>query len=127
MVNQNKIFSFEIKRQAKNVFPKDVKRTVGIVLTRIVNILTTNQLVCMQCQGFEQLGPRIDKLGRLFAISTKGDDFCNFLFALLCTRTLLKRGLLKKEKMCSHGQQFFSYYSRPFFGGERSNSDSCPY
>ena len=28
MVNQNKIFSFEIKRQAKNVFPKDVERTI---------------------------------------------------------------------------------------------------
>ena len=29
MVNQNKIFSFTIKRQAKNVFPRDVERTVG--------------------------------------------------------------------------------------------------
>ena len=31
MVNQNKIFSFKIKRQAKNVFPRDVERTVGTV------------------------------------------------------------------------------------------------
>ena len=31
MVNQNKIFSFKIKRQAKNVFPSDVKRTVTVV------------------------------------------------------------------------------------------------
>ena len=29
MVNQNKIFSFKIKRQAKSVFPSDVERTVG--------------------------------------------------------------------------------------------------
>ena len=28
MVIQNKIFSFKIKRQAKNVFPSDVERTV---------------------------------------------------------------------------------------------------
>ena len=28
MVNQNKIFSFKIKRQAKNIFPRDVERTV---------------------------------------------------------------------------------------------------
>ena len=28
MVNQNKIFSFKIKHQAKNVFPRDVERTV---------------------------------------------------------------------------------------------------
>ena len=28
MVNQNKIFSLELKRQAKSVFPRDVERTV---------------------------------------------------------------------------------------------------
>ena len=28
MVNQNKILSFKIKRQAKNVFLRDVERTV---------------------------------------------------------------------------------------------------
>ena len=28
MVNQNKIFSFKIKRQVKNVFPRDVERTI---------------------------------------------------------------------------------------------------
>ena len=31
MVSQNKISSFKIKRQAKNVFPSDVERTVGYV------------------------------------------------------------------------------------------------
>ena len=30
MVNQNKLFSFEIKRQAENVFPRDVESTVNI-------------------------------------------------------------------------------------------------
>ena len=29
MVNENKIFSFKIKRQAKNVFLRDVERTVA--------------------------------------------------------------------------------------------------
>ena len=29
MVSQNKMFSFKIKRQAKNVFPRDVERTVA--------------------------------------------------------------------------------------------------
>ena len=33
MVNQNKIFSFKIKRQAKNVFPRDVERTVATCIT----------------------------------------------------------------------------------------------
>ena len=31
MINQNKIFSFKIKCQAKNVFPSDVERTEGII------------------------------------------------------------------------------------------------
>ena len=30
MVNQNKIFSFKIKRKAKNVFPRDVEKTVNL-------------------------------------------------------------------------------------------------
>ena len=29
MVNQNKMFTFKIKRQAKNVFPNDAERTVA--------------------------------------------------------------------------------------------------
>ena len=33
MVIQNKIFSSEIKRQAKNVFPSDVERTVTSHIT----------------------------------------------------------------------------------------------
>ena len=33
MVNQNKIFSFKIKHQAKNVFPSDLERTVGRAMT----------------------------------------------------------------------------------------------
>ena len=32
MVTQNKIFSFKIKRKAKNVFPNDVERTVVIFI-----------------------------------------------------------------------------------------------
>ena len=32
MVNQNKIFSFEIKRQAKNLFPRDVEKTVSVFI-----------------------------------------------------------------------------------------------
>ena len=32
MVNQNKTFSFIIKRQATIVFPKDVERTVHVVM-----------------------------------------------------------------------------------------------
>ena len=38
MVNQTKIFSFKIIRQAKNVFPKDVKRTVYEEICRVGNL-----------------------------------------------------------------------------------------
>ena len=31
MVSQNKVLSLKIKRQAKNVFPSDVERTVAII------------------------------------------------------------------------------------------------
>ena len=36
MVNQNKLFSFKIKRQAKKAFPIDVERTVGISINKII-------------------------------------------------------------------------------------------
>ena len=39
MVNQNKIFSFKIKRQAKNVFSNDVERTVGFVLHSLLSLI----------------------------------------------------------------------------------------
>ena len=41
MVIQNKIFSFKIKRQAKNVFPSDVERTVDLFLLINDDILST--------------------------------------------------------------------------------------
>ena len=42
MVNQNKIFSFNIKRQAKNIFPRDVERTVSIGTPYLLTILVLN-------------------------------------------------------------------------------------
>ena len=42
MVYQNKIFSFKIKRQAKNVFLRDVKRTVDKLIVTVA-IFTLSQ------------------------------------------------------------------------------------
>ena len=40
MVSQNKVFSFKIKRQAKNVFPSDVERTLDLqTLVALVSVL----------------------------------------------------------------------------------------
>ena len=38
MVNQNKLFSFKIKHQAKSVFPRDVERIVTEYLSVYVMI-----------------------------------------------------------------------------------------
>ena len=35
-----------------------------------------------------------DALGRIFAISAKGNNACNFLFAFIHTKSILKKGLL---------------------------------
>ena len=39
----------------------------------------------------------------------KGDNFCDFLFAFLCTKPLLKRGLLSKERIWFQGGQILSF------------------
>ena len=42
MINQTKIFSFKIKRQAKHVFLNDVERTVaGYVLVQKLSLIIT--------------------------------------------------------------------------------------
>ena len=39
MISQNKSFSFKIKRQAKNVFPRDVDRTVSMIWIYTANLI----------------------------------------------------------------------------------------
>ena len=43
MVDQNKIFSFKMKRQAKNVLPSDVEGTVGDKL--VISMILTGSCV----------------------------------------------------------------------------------
>ena len=51
----------------------------------------------------------LDAFGRFSMIFCKGDNFCDFLFAFLNTKLFLKRGLLKKERICSQGEQILSF------------------
>ena len=44
----------------------------------------------------------LDTLGRISSILYKRDNFCDFRFAFLHTKTLLKWDLLLKERICSH-------------------------
>ena len=48
-------------------------------------------------------------LGRISSILYKRDNFCDFLFAFLHTKTLLKWDLLLKERICSHREQILSF------------------
>ena len=50
-----------------------------------------------------------------FAISAKGDNFCDFRFAFLHTKSLLKKDLLQKERFCSEGGDILSFKSRAPF------------
>ena len=43
----------------------------------------------------------------LAAIFTKGNNFCDFLFALFDKETLARLGLLLKEIICSYRSKFF--------------------
>ena len=42
-----------------------------------------------------------------FAMFSKGDNFCDFLFAYLDDRVFPKRGLLLKERIWCDGSKFF--------------------
>ena len=57
----------------------------------------------------------LDTLSRFSATFDKGDNFIDFLFALLQPKSLLKRGLLCKERICSLWEQILSLQSRPLF------------
>ena len=69
---------------------------------------------------------RLDKTGWFSAISVKGDNFCNFLFAFLHTKppsekrsTLKGRHLLPRSKC-------FPFYSRSFFRTKENNLAELP-
>ena len=51
----------------------------------------------------------LDTHGRFSLILNKGDNFFDFLFALLHTKALLKRVLLKQERFFPQGLQFTVY------------------
>ena len=51
----------------------------------------------------------LDTLGSWSSIFSKGDNFCDFLFAFLNSKPLLKRVLLLKESICSQGEQMLSF------------------
>ena len=50
----------------------------------------------------------MDALGRVVFTAAMGDNFYDFLFALLHTSPLQTRGLLYKERVCSLKEQILS-------------------
>ena len=53
MINQNKIFSFEIKCQAKNIFLRDVEKTVDFIVQLSNNI--KKDIVVWKVYGIENV------------------------------------------------------------------------
>ena len=55
--------------------------------------------------------------GSFSTISYKGDNFCDFLFAILHTNPHLKKRVYSKKKIefAPKGEQILPFYSRPFF------------
>ena len=53
------------------------------------------------------------------AIYSKGDNFCDFLFAYLNDKVFSKWGLLLKERICSLGSKFFSLRVDPKWDGRQ--------
>ena len=64
----------------------------------------------------------LDILDKFYATAYKGDNFGDFLFALLHTKPLLKRVYLKE--FAPKGNKFFSFTVDSFSEGRQYNSDS---
>ena len=125
MVNQNKTFSFRIKRQPTNVIAKNVERTiVNCDLTlplkdRLINISgiwndyhgnVLKTRLQLSCDNSSHL-MRTDTPEDVVAMIHKRVNFCDFQFTSLHTNPLLKMGLLFKERISSPkgwGEQILS-------------------
>ena len=53
----------------------------------------------------------------------KGHNFCNFMFAFLHTKSLLKEVYTKKKTFASKGNKFFHFKVDPFSEGRQNNLD----
>ena len=56
----------------------------------------------------------LDTSGRFSAMLFKGDNMCDFLFALLCMKTLQKRDQLQKKEFAPKGANSFLLEWTPF-------------
>ena len=75
MVNQNKIFSFKIKRQAENVFPSDVERTVE-KYSRLITLYPLKSPSDTNKQSNNEMSNKIK-------IATAGINYFSYLYDTL--------------------------------------------
>ena len=61
----------------------------------------------------------MDAFDKFFAIFTKGDNFCDYLFASMYATPLLKRGLLYKERIFPLRSKFIFYRGCLFLEGDK--------
>ena len=64
---------------------------------------------------------------RFSAIFTKGNNFHDFLLAILEYKVHPKWGLLLKARICSQGSQFLPLRVDPTEKGDRTENDSADY
>ena len=50
-----------------------------------------------------------DTLGKFFTILHKGDNFCDFMFAFLYTKALIKRIYSKMKEFAPYWEQILSF------------------
>ena len=90
-------------------------RSYGVPILRVN---TVNDTINSSNEHLNFTLRELDKLGRFSTISYKGDNFCDFLFDLLYTKSLLERGLIWKGRICSNVEQILSFKTRSIFRRE---------
>ena len=61
---------------------------------------------------YQRVTPQGDTHSRFFTMLYKADNFCDFLFAFLHTKSLLKNVLLQNERICFKGKQIILLLER---------------
>ena len=113
-----------VKQQAKNDFLKEVESKVDQPWSYSVNHLADLDTCSVSKVFFQILGQvckRLDTPEKIFAMSYKGDNFCDFLFPF-CLPNPFWKGVYYIRKECApSGSTFFLYRVDLIFRREKKN------
>ena len=108
MVNQNNIFSFKIKRQAKNLFPSDVERTVELVNAN--NVLRIGYPYVRH-----NIEPQWDQMSLLIRAPNEDSNQSTH------PRSLIRAFVVRKEELCVLG---YPKCAQPRFCSDCANAQA---